>query len=88
MPARSEAQQQLFGAALSVKRGETPRSKVSAKVLELVDTMTEKQLEDFASTPHNKIPYKVSKKVKKESFERVIRKLIREELTRINRRFL
>ncbi len=87
MPARSEAQQQLFGAALSVKRGETPRSKVSAKVLELVDTMTEKQLEDFASTPHNKIPYKVSK-VKKESLERVIRKLIREELTLIKRRFL
>ena len=82
MPARSEAQQQLFGAALSVKRGETPRSKVSAKVLELVDTMTEKQLEDFASTPHNKIPYKVNKS-KNEVIEYEIRRIVREEINRI-----
>ena len=48
MPAQSQQQQKLFGLALSVKRGETPRSEASSEVLDIVDSMTEKQIEDFA----------------------------------------
>lgn len=56
--AESEQQQKLFGLALSVKRGETPRSEVSDEVLKIVDTMSEKKIRDFASTPHSEVPKK------------------------------
>ncbi len=48
MPARSKAQQKAAGAALSAKRGDTPRSKLKGASKEMVRSMTEKQLEDFA----------------------------------------
>ena len=48
MPAKSKAQQKAAGAALSAKRGETPRSKLKGASKQMVDSMTEKQLEDFA----------------------------------------
>jgi hypothetical protein len=56
--AESEQQQKLFGLALSVKRGETPRSEVSAEVLKIVDEMSEKEIRKYASTPHEGIPKK------------------------------
>ena len=56
--AESEQQQKLFGLALSVKRGETPRSEASAEVLKIVDSMSEKKIRDFASTPHSEVPKK------------------------------
>lgn len=55
----SEQQQKLFGLALSVKRGDTPRSEVSDAVLKIVDTMSEKKIRDFAKTKHEGIPKKV-----------------------------
>ena len=57
--AESEQQQKLFGLALSVKRGETPRSEASAEVLKIVDGMSEKKIRDFAKTKHEGIPKKV-----------------------------
>jgi len=48
MPAKSKAQQKAAGAALSAKRGDTPRSKLKGASKQMVDSMTEKQLEDFA----------------------------------------
>ena len=54
--AESEKQQKLFGLALSVKRRETPRSEVSAEVLKIVDTMSEKKIRDFAKTKHESLP--------------------------------
>jgi hypothetical protein len=50
MPAKSAAQQKAAGAALSAKRGETPKSKLKGASKEMVDSMSEKQLEDFAHT--------------------------------------
>lgn len=50
MPARSAAQQKAAGAALSAKRGDTPRSKLKGASRQMVDSMTEKELEAFAST--------------------------------------
>ena len=48
MPAKSKAQQKAAGAALSAKRGDTPKSKLKGASKEMADSMTEKQLEDFA----------------------------------------
>jgi len=56
--AESEQQQKLFGLALSVKRGDTPRSEASAEVIKIVDTMSEKKIRDFASTSHSEVPKK------------------------------
>lgn len=49
MPAKSKAQQKAAGAALSAKRGETPKSKLKGASKEMLDSMTEKQLEAFAT---------------------------------------
>jgi hypothetical protein len=49
MPAKSAAQQKAAGAALSAKRGETPRSKLKGASKSML-SMTEKQLEEFART--------------------------------------
>jgi hypothetical protein len=64
--AESEQQQKLFGLALSVKRGQTSRSEVSAEVLKIVDSMSEKEIRKFAKTKHKGIP---KQKVQKEETE-------------------
>jgi hypothetical protein len=50
MPAKSAAQQKAAGAALSAKRGETPKSKLKGASKGMVESMTEKELEKMAST--------------------------------------
>ena len=50
MPAKSAAQQKAAGAALSAKRGDTPKSKLKGASKQMEESMTEKQLEDFAHT--------------------------------------
>ncbi|MBB5221590.1 hypothetical protein HNP73_001511 [Amaricoccus macauensis] len=50
MPAKSAAQQKAAGAALSAKRGDTPKSELKGAAREMEESMTEKELEDFAST--------------------------------------
>ncbi len=50
MPAKSAAQQKAAGAALSAKRGDTPKNELKGASRQMVDSMTEKQLEEFAST--------------------------------------
>ena len=50
MPAKSAAQQKAAGAALSAKRGDTPQSKLKGASRSMVESMTEKQLEDLAET--------------------------------------
>ena len=50
MPAKSAAQQKAAGAALSAKRGDTPKSQLKGASRQMVESMTEKQLEEFAST--------------------------------------
>jgi hypothetical protein len=56
MPAKSKAQQKAAGAALSAKRGETPKSKLKGASREMAESMSEKQLEDIASTKRKKLP--------------------------------
>ena len=50
MPAKSAAQQKAAGAALSAKRGETPRSQLKGASRQMEESMTEKQLEEFSHT--------------------------------------
>ncbi|WP_145206609.1 DUF3008 family protein [Sphingobium sp. B2] len=56
MPATSKAQQKAAGAALSAKRGETPKSKLKGASKEMEKSMSEKQLETFAATKRKKLP--------------------------------
>ncbi|MBL0768335.1 DUF3008 family protein [Sphingopyxis sp. XHP0097] len=48
MPAKSKAQQKAAGAALSAKRGDTPKSELKGASKDMYDSMSESQLEDFA----------------------------------------
>ena len=50
MPARSKAQQKAAGAALSAKRGDTPKSELRGASREMEKSMTEKELKDMAHT--------------------------------------
>ena len=50
MPATAKAQQKAAGAALSAKRGDTPKSKLQGASKQMEESMTEKQLEEFAHT--------------------------------------
>ena len=50
MPAKSKAQQKAAGAALSAKRGEQKVSDLKGASREMYKSMSEDQLEDFAST--------------------------------------
>ena len=56
MPAKSKAQQKAAGAALSAKRGETKVSDLQGASKEMYDSMSEDELEDFASTKLDDLP--------------------------------
>ena len=60
MPARSKAQQKAAGAALSAKRGEGSKSSLKGASKEMVKSMSEKQLEEFASGSRKGKPERVS----------------------------
>ncbi|PZU07413.1 DUF3008 family protein [Sphingomonas sp.] len=58
MPATSKAQQKAAGAALAAKRGEEPKSKLKGASKQMEKSMTEDQLEEFASTKRKGLPDK------------------------------
>ena len=61
MPAKSAAQQKAVGAALSAKRGETPKSQLKGASKQMAGSMSEKQLEEFAHTKRKGKPEHVAK---------------------------
>ena len=61
MPARSAAQQKAAGAALSAKRGDTPKSKLKGASKSMEKSMSEKELKEFASTKRKGKPEHASK---------------------------
>ncbi|NBW12616.1 MAG: DUF3008 family protein [Caulobacteraceae bacterium] len=61
MPAKSAAQQKAAGAALSARRGETPKSKLRGASKSMAESMTEKQLEEFAHTRRKGKPEHVAR---------------------------
>ena len=56
MPAKSAAQQKAAGAALSAKRGDTPKSKLQGASKSMVESMSEKELDEMASTSRKDKP--------------------------------
>ncbi len=61
MPAKSKAQQQAAGAALSARRGDTPKSKLLGASKSMESSMSEKDLEKMAHTRRVGLPEHKSK---------------------------
>jgi hypothetical protein len=62
MPAKSAAQQKAAGAALSAKRGDTPKSELKGASRGMAASMSEKQLEELAHSKRKGKPEHASKK--------------------------
>jgi hypothetical protein len=62
MPAKSKKQQMAAGAALAAKRGKRSKSSLKGASKEMAESMSEKQLEDFAKTKRGKLPEKKEKR--------------------------
>ena len=60
MPAKSQAQQKAAGAALSAKRGDTPKSELRGASKQMASSMSEKELEEMASTKRKGKPARVA----------------------------
>jgi hypothetical protein len=60
MPAKSKAQQKAAGAALAAKRGDTPKKALKGASRTMVDSMSESQLREFASTERKGKPARVT----------------------------
>ncbi|NGM86391.1 DUF3008 family protein [Parapusillimonas sp. SGNA-6] len=61
MPAKSQAQQKAAGAALSAKRGDTKVGELKGASKSMYKSMSEKELEDLASTKRKGKPEHKSK---------------------------
>lgn len=59
MPAKSKDQQMAAGAALSAKRGETEVSELQGASKSMYESMSEKELEEMASTDRKGLPENV-----------------------------
>lgn len=62
MPAKSAAQQKAAGAALAAKRGESSPIKLKGGSKKMYESMSERELEEFASTKRKGKPEHVSSK--------------------------
>ncbi len=61
MPAKSAAQQKAAGAALAAKRGEISANELKGASRSMYESMTEKELDEMASTKRKGKPEHVSK---------------------------
>jgi hypothetical protein len=61
MPAKSKAQQKAAGAALAAKRGGQKASDLKGPAKSMYESMSEKQLEEFASTKRKGKPEHAAK---------------------------
>jgi hypothetical protein len=62
MPAKSKKQQMAAGAALAAKRGKRSKSSLKGASKQMANSMSEKQLRDFAKTKRRKLPTQKSRK--------------------------
>ncbi|HEV3210433.1 MAG TPA: DUF3008 family protein [Chthoniobacterales bacterium] len=60
MPAKSKKQQMAAGAALAAKRGKRSKSSLKGASKQMAESMSEKQLKDFAKAKRSKLPEKKS----------------------------
>lgn len=61
MPAKSKAQQKAAGAALAAKRGDVKKSSLKGPAKSMYESMSEKQLDEFASTKRKGKPEHVAR---------------------------
>jgi hypothetical protein len=61
MPAKSAAQQKAAGAALAAKRGDMPVSELKGASKSMYKSMSEKELDEMASTDRKGKPEHISK---------------------------
>lgn len=60
MPAKSKAQQKAAGAALAAKRGDAPKKSLKGASKQMAESMSEKELDDMASTRRKTLPERKS----------------------------
>jgi hypothetical protein len=58
MPAQSKDQQKAAGAALAAKRGDAKKAELRGASKNMYDSMSEKQLDELASTKRKGLPEK------------------------------
>lgn len=56
MPAKSKKQQMAAGAALAAKQGKRKKSSLKSASKKMAESMSEKQLRDFAKTKRKELP--------------------------------
>ncbi|GGA77389.1 hypothetical protein GCM10011491_00660 [Brucella endophytica] len=61
MPAKSKSQQEAAGTALAAKRDEKKVSELKGASKSMYESMSEKELEEFASTKRKGLPEHVGK---------------------------
>ncbi|RIK85173.1 MAG: DUF3008 domain-containing protein [Hyphomicrobiales bacterium] len=61
MPAKSKAQQMAAGAAFAARRGKIRKSELKGASRSMAESMTEKELEELASTRRKGKPQRVAK---------------------------
>jgi hypothetical protein len=59
MPAKLKAQQKAAGEALSAERGHMPKNKLKGASKQMVDSMSEKELDEMSSTKRTGKPQHV-----------------------------
>ena len=71
MPSVSKAQQRFFGVVKGIQKGGAG----SGKAKKAADDMDPKDVDDFASTKHKGLPYKVKQEQK---IKEIIRKMVKD----------
>ena len=78
MPAQSKSQQRFFGVVKAMQKGDIPKKGRAGKIAK---QMSKKDVDDFASTKHKGKPEKVKRE---QRVKNLIKKMVREELAKMN----
>ena len=78
MPSVSKQQQKFFGVVKAMQKGDTPKKGKAGKAAK---SMSKDDVDDFASTKHKGKPEKVKREMK---VKNLIKKMVREELAKMN----
>jgi hypothetical protein len=62
MPAESKAQQSAAGMALAVKKGKLKKEDLRGAAKHMYESLTTKQLEEYAATPAKRLPKKTGRR--------------------------
>ena len=78
MPAQSKSQQRFFGVVKAMQKGDIPKKGRAGKIAK---SMSKDDVDDFASTKHKGKPEKVKRE---QRVRELIKKMVREELSKMN----